>query len=160
MYDNLPSSALGTLRLFASTQTEVDRFSDQLIASVKEEGANPIEILVQLRAFEKVTGRVIKEIMDNAITEIDKNNGAMTFAGNNLQRTEAGVSYDFKHSGDSVWEARKAIFDAAQSQLKEREEFLKSLKEPIRILVEETGELQLVRPPLRTSKTIVKVEIK
>lgn len=160
MYDNLPATALGALRLLASTQTQIDVFSDQLIAAVKEEGANPLEILVQLRAMEKVSARVIKEIMDNAVTMIDRSNGKYELSGNLIERAEAGTRYDFTVCGDYIWEQRKSISDAAQTQLKEREDFLKSLKEPIQILVEETGELQLVRPPLRTSKTIVKVEIK
>lgn len=158
--DQLPSSALGALKLLASTQTQVDIFSDQLIAAVKEEGANPLEILVQLRAMEKVSARVIKEIMENAVTLIDRYNGKFELAGNLIERAETGTKYNFEVCNDSVWEQRKSISESAQRQLKEREDFLKSLKEPIQILVEETGELATVRPPLRTSTTGVKVSIR
>lgn len=158
--DYLPTSALGTIKLLASTQTQVDVFSDQLINAVKYEGANPLEILIQLRAFEKVSGRVIKEIMENAVTQIDRYNGKTELFGNALERGEVGVKYDFSHCGDYIWEQRKSIAEAADRQLKEREEFLKALREPIQILVEETGELATVRPPLRTSTTSVKVTIK
>lgn len=156
----LPSTALGALKLLASTQTQVDIFSDQLIAAVKEEGANPLEILVQLRAMEKVSTRVIKEIMENAVTMIDRYNGKFELAGNLIERAETGTKYNFEHCGDYVWEQRKSIAESALRQLKEREDFLKSLKEPIQILVEETGELQTVRPPLKTSTTGVKVSIR
>lgn len=158
--DQLPSTALGALRMLASTQTQVDIFSDQLIASVKEDGANPLEIIAQLRAMEKVSARVIKEIMENAVTMIDRYNGKFELAGNLIERAEVGTKYNFEVCGDYVWEQRKSIFESAQRQLKEREEFLKSLKEPIKLVVEETGELQTVRPPLRTSSTGVKVTIR
>lgn len=158
--DQMPTTALGALKLMASTQSQVDVFSDQLINAVKYEGANPLEILIQLRAFEKVSGRVIKEIMENAVTQIDRYNGKTELLGNVLERGETGIKYNFEHCGDYVWEQRKSISEAADRQLKEREEFLKALKEPIQILVEETGELQTVRPPLRTSTTSVKVTIK
>lgn len=158
--EGLPTSALGTLKLLASTQTQIDVFSDQLINAVKYDGANPLEILIQLRAFEKMATRVIKEIMDNSVTLIDRYNGNTELFGNKLERAETGIKYDFKVCGDAVWEQRKSISESADRQLKEREDFLKALKEPIQILVEETGELATVRPPLRTSTTSVKVTIR
>lgn len=158
--NEMPSTALGALKLLASTQSQIDVFSDQLIQAVKYEGADPLEILVQLRAFEKVSGRVIKEIMENAVTQIDRYNGRTELLGNALERMETGVKYHFENCGDYVWEQRKSISEAADLQLKEREKFLMALREPIQILVEETGELQTVRPPQRTSSTGVKVLIR
>ena len=116
--------------MLATTQTQIDIFSDSLIASVKEDGANPLEIIAQLRAMEKVSGRVIKEIMENAVTMIDRYNGKFELAGNLIERAEFGTKYNFEVCGDYVWEQRKSIVEAAQGQLKEREDFLKSLKEP------------------------------
>ncbi len=58
--DNLPSTALGTIRLLTTTQTHVDVFSDGLIQSVKSGEANPLEVLVTLKAFEKVIERTLK----------------------------------------------------------------------------------------------------
>jgi len=158
--DNLPSTALGALKLLASTQTQVDVFSDQLIAAVKEEGANPLEILVQLRAMEKVSARVIKEIMENAVTMIDRYNGRFELSGNLIERAEVGTTYDYSKTGDIILERRVAIRDAADSLVKERESFLRSLKEKITLVDEESGEIYVVSPPIKKSKTGVKVTIR
>lgn len=161
MIDQLPNSAIGTLRLFATTQTQVDVFSDQLIESVKNGEANPIEVLVMLKAFEKVSDRVLKEIRYNAVTEANKYQGpSFEWNGNKIEKSELGVKYDYSICNDPVYNQRQQISAESDKQLKERESFLKSLKEPITIVDEGSGEIVTIRPPLKTSTTGLKVSIK
>jgi len=67
-----PSSAIGVVRLFPSTQTQIDVFSDNIIESVKKGEASPLETLVLLKALEKASDRIMKEIRDNVITAAEK----------------------------------------------------------------------------------------
>lgn len=159
--NDLPTTVIGTLRLFATTQVQVDRMSDLLIQEVKEGNANPLEVLIQLRAIEKVSGRVLKEIQENILREADKYaEKSFEFNSCKLEKAELGTKYDFTVCGDPVWEQRVSIMNAAKTLVDERQEFLKSLKEPITIVDEGSGEVATIRPPLKTSTSGVKVSIK
>lgn len=159
--NNLPSTAISTLRLFATTQSQVDVFSDQLIESVKNGEVNPIELLVVLKAFEKVSDRVLKEIKDNAITEAQKHPGtSFEWNGNKIEKSELGTTYNYSVCNDPVFNQRLQIADEATKQLKERQDFLKSLKEPLTLVDEGSGEVVKIIPPLKKSTTGLKVSIR
>src|SRR5687768_15208997 len=111
---DLPNSAIGTLRLFATTQTQVDVFSDQLIESVKNGEVNPIEILVQLKAFEKVSERVIKEIKANVMSEAGKYPGSsFEFHGNKIEKSELGTKYNYDACNDPTY--KRLLNDAIEA---------------------------------------------
>src|SRR6185503_6650341 len=156
-----PSSAIGVVRLFPSTQTQIDVFSDNIIESVKKGEASPLETLVLLKALEKASDRIMKEIRDNVITAAEKYpERTFEFAGAKLEMGEVGVKYDYSICGDPIYEQRQSIMDAAKALVDERTAFLRALKEPITIVDEGSGEIVTIRPPKKTSTTSVKVTIK
>lgn len=159
-YYNGPSSALSVVRLLASTQTQIDVFSDQLIDSVKQGEANPIEVLVQLKAMEKVIGRVLKEIQPNFVTESEKHpEKSFEFNGAKIEKAEVGTSYDFSVCRDVEFERLETDFNTAKARLDERKEFLKAIKKPLP-MVNEDGEAVTIYPPNKTSTTSLRVTIK
>jgi len=159
--NELPSTAIGTLRLFATTQTQVDVFSDQIIESVKHGEANPLEVLTMFKAFEKVSERVLNEIKPNILTEAEKHpERIFEFNGNKIEKAELGVKYNYSICNDPVYNELKMKLDEAAKLVKEREEFLKALKEPITQLNEDTGEIFKIIPPLKTSQSGVKISIR
>lgn len=159
--NEIPNTAIGVTRMLPTTQTQIDVFSDGVIQSVKEGEANPLEVLVMCKAFEKANERILKEIRDNFIIEANKYpEKSFEFNGAKLTKAEVGTKYDYTHCNDSVYNDRKKIVDEATKQLKEREEFLKSLKEPITVVDEGSGEVITIRPPLKTSTSSLTVSIK
>lgn len=156
-----PSSAMGVVRLFPSTQTQIDVFSDNIIESVKNGEASPLETLVLLKALEKASERIIKEIRENIITAAEKYpEKSFEFAGAMLEKGEVGVKYDYATCGDPVYEQRQSILDAAKTLVDERTAFLRALKQPITIIDEGSGEVITIRPPEKKSTTSVKVTIR
>lgn len=161
MMNEQPTSALSALRSLATTQVQVDVMSDQIIESVKSGEANPLEILIMLRAFEKVSKRVLSEISDNILSESDKYpEKTWDYYGNKLTKSEVGVQYDYSVCGDPVHDQRESILNAAKTLLDERKEFLKALKEPVTIVDEGSGEAITIRPPAKKSTSTVTVSIK
>lgn len=161
MMNEQPTSALSALRSLATTQVQVDVMSDQIIESVKSGEANPLEILIMLRAFEKVSKRVLSEISDNILSESDKYpEKTWDYHGNKLTKSEVGVQYDYSVCGDPVHDQRESILNAAKTLLDERKEFLKALKEPVTIVDEGSGEVITIRPPAKKSTSTVTVSIK
>ena len=161
MENNLPSTPAGVLNLLANTQTQIDVMSDGIIESVKNGEINPLDVLITIKAFEKVGERVLKEIKENYLTEAARHpEKRFEYHGNILEVGEVGTKYDYATCGDSEWERLSTDAETAKSLLSARESFLKTLKKPTEILNKITGELVYINPPLKTSQTQIKVSIK
>lgn len=154
---------MGALRSLATTSTQVDVFSDQLIQSVKSGEVSPLEVLIQLRAFEKVSERVLKEIRDNILTAAEKYEGSsFEMFGAKLDKSEAGTKYDYAATGDPIWEQLDAAANTAIERRKEREAFLRTIKagDIVKAVDPESGEEVTLKPAPKTSTSIVKVSIR
>jgi hypothetical protein len=157
----LPDNALGALRLMPSKASEVANFSMQIVKAVQNGDANPLEVLVMLRSLEAVSELVREYIEDNINAEADRyNEKIIERYGAKIEKAELGVRYNYAKSGDIEYERLKTDADTAKSRLNEREAFLKALKEPLTLVNEDTGEIYKVCPPLKTSKTGVRVYLR
>ena len=155
---DLPETAMGALRLMPNKTTEIAIFVKQIISAVKSGDANPLEVLVMLRSLELVSELVREEIEDNILTEAEKHSEKKFNAfGAIIEKSEVAVKYDYASSGLSDWEQWDVVVRNATENRKEKEAFLRALKEPYTRLNEETGELETIRPPLKKSKSGVKV---
>lgn len=159
--NELPTSALGTLKLMPSNLQQVAKFSKQLIQSVMDGETNPLELLVLLRALEKTSETVIDCIRENINSEAAKfSEREIEMFGARLEKSEVGTKYDYASTGDVVWETRDSSVKAAESLRKEREAFLRTLRQPMTVVDESTGEVTQIKPPLKRSTTFVKVSLK
>jgi hypothetical protein len=160
-HSDLPTHPNGVLELLASTSTQIDVFSDQVIQSVKEGEQSPLKVLIQLKAFERCSERIQKEIKENYMTEADKYPGnEFEFLGNKVQKVDTYTKYDYSACGDPVYNQRLKLFEEAQKQLKERETFLKAVKADFSLLDEGTGEVVVIHPPKVNRSAGLKVFIK
>ncbi len=152
---------MGLLRLGASTSVQVDVFSDGIIQAVKEGEISAIEVLIQLKAFEKASGRILKEIQEHFVREAEKNpENSFTFNGNKIEKCEVGTRYDFTKCNDRDWERCATDEQTAGECRKARETFLKALQKPMEVLDKDSGEVVTIRPPVKTSTTSLKVTIR
>lgn len=159
--EQLPQNPTELLTLMASTSTQIDVFSDGVIESVQRGEINPLTVLIQLRAMQKATDRILKEIQPNLMSEADKYpEREFEFMGNKISKTEHGTKYDYSNCGDPVYQQRLKIAQEADAQLKERENFLKAVKAPFSLLDEGTGEVSVISPPTKKSTSGLNVSIK
>lgn len=156
--DQLPSTAMGTLRLMPNKTAEVAQFSRQLIDSVKSGDTNPLELLVMLRALESVSEYVREEIHDNVLTAADKYSERVIEAfGARIEKRDTNVRYNYATAKDIEWERLDSEIKGLELRRKQREEFLRALREPMTLLDESTGEVTEIKPPQKTSKPGVAV---
>lgn len=156
-----PQNPCELLTMMASTSTQIDVFSDGVIESVQRGEINPLTVLIQLRAMEKASGRILKEIAPNLLKESDMYPGTeFEFDGNKITKTEHGTKYDYSYCGDPVYEFRKQSFDSAKESMNEREAFLKALKSPITMVDELSGEIVTIKPPTNKSTSGLNVSIR
>lgn len=159
--NELPQTATEYLTLAPNTQTSIDLFSDSVIQAVQAGEVNPLTVLIQLRAMEKASGRILKEIHENVMREADKYpTNEFEYAGNKLTKSEHGTRYDFSKCDDPTWARCYKIAQEATEQLKERETFLKAVKAPFSLLDEGTGEVVEIHPPTKKSTSGLNVSIK
>jgi hypothetical protein len=156
--NQLPDTAASALSLMPSTASEVARFSKQLIESVKSGNSNPLELVVQLHALTKVYELVREEIEENILKEAEKYpEKVIERYGARIEKAEVAVKYDYSTSRDPVWESLASEAMMYNERKKERETFLKALTEPFTMLNKDTGELDEIRPPVKTSKSGIKI---
>lgn len=144
----------------ASTSVQIDVFSDGIIQAVKEGEISSIEVLVHLKAFEKASGRILKEIQEHFVREAEKHPGnEFTFHGNTIQKREVGVKYDYTVCADPEWEQFNAAVEQAVTRRQEREALLKALTKPTNIITDD-GEGITIYPPKKSGTQSLIVTIK
>ena len=77
----------------------------------------------------------------------------MTFKGATFDVKEAGIKYDFSKCEDVIWNDIDKKMQMLTERKKEREAFLKSLKERFTYVDESTGEIITLYPPQKKSTT-------
>jgi hypothetical protein len=156
--NQIPETATGALAQMPSTATEVAKFSKLLIQAVKSGDVNPLQLIVQLHALTKVYEEVREEIEANVLREAEKfPERIIERYGARIEKAEVGVSYNYLKCGDPTFERLEVDFETAKRKLDERKEFLRSLKEPLTELNEQTGELSKITPPVKRSKAGFKI---
>jgi hypothetical protein len=156
--NQLSETATGALAQMPSTATEVAKFSKLLIQSVKSGDVNPLQLIVQLHALTKVYEEVREEIEENVLKEAEKfPEKVIERFGARIEKSEVGTRYNYCASKDIEWERLDSEFKTIERKRKEREEFLRALREPMTAVNEETGEVYKIMPPFKTSKSGFKI---
>ena len=150
---------MGVIRLLPSKSSEIAVFAHQLIRSVKEGNTNPLELHVALKALELLSKEVREQIEENTLIEASKYAEKKFDAyGAIVERGEVGTTYNYETSGDSEWEWLDSQVKTFTERKKERETFLRAIKEPMQI-VNADGVSETVKPPVKRSKEGIKVYI-
>lgn len=159
--NTLPETPLQLLTLMANTSVQIDVFSDGIIQAVQGGEINPLAVLVQLRAMQQASERILKEIDKNIMSEADKYPGStFEFMGNKITKAEHGTKYDYSGCGDAKLNDLMNVMGVIEKSIKARQERLKAQTEPENILDEITGEVVLITPPLKRSKSGLNVSIR
>ncbi len=95
----------------------------------------------------------------NRIPEAERKAG-FSHLGATFKSMEAGHKYDYSGTNDPIWAELKKDVDRANLALKQREEFLRTLKKSENFVDESSGEEVTVYPPVHTSTTTISCSIK
>jgi hypothetical protein len=158
---NLPETPVQLLTLMANTSTQINFFSDGVIEAVQGGEISALAVLVQLRAMAQASERILKEIDKNIMSEADKYPGStFEFAGNKITKAEHGVKYDYSVCGDPVLNDLLEASKVLAEKVKARQERLKAQTGPENILDEVSGEVFIITPPIKRSKSGLNVSIR
>ena len=128
------------------------------IATAVESGEiNALEAITTLKWYESVITQARKEIMEQALKERAKyGKGECAVLGFKITEMEAGTSYEYSGCGDVIWDDLNNQMTVLKEKMKDRESFLKAIKEPTDLIDRATGETFLVVPPVKRSTTVLK----
>jgi hypothetical protein len=159
--NTLPETPVQLLTLMANTSTQIDVFSDGIIEAVKGGEINPLTVLVQLRAMQQASERILKEIDQNIMSEAGKYPGStFEYMGNKITKAEHGTKYDYSVCNDPIMDNLIEEAKILNEKIKVRHERLKAQTTPESILDPESGEVVVISPPTKKSKSGLNVQIR
>jgi hypothetical protein len=153
-------TTINTLSILPSTKDEIQNFSIKIISELESGMIKPLDLLKQIKCFEKVIEQTKDTLLKMAREEAEKY-GAKSFEykGVKIELAEVGTKYDYSQCNDFVLAKVSEDLSKLNESKKQRETFLKSLKEPINLVDEESGDVIQVLPPIKSSTSSLKVTI-
>lgn len=136
------------------TKTQSKEHSIALLQMLDEGHLGPLQLAVQIKYMEDVFLYIKEELRQRVIAEKDKyGKDEMTYKGVLFEVKESGVKYDYSKCEDFIWNEINEQIHTLTEQRKEREAFLKTLKERFTYIDQSTGEIITLYPPQRKSTT-------
>lgn len=127
---------------------------------VKSGNYNALDVATKIKWMIATLEQAGKLIAPDCVDEIEKNNGKATVNGAEVIKKEVGTKYFYDACNDSTWNELNQIETDAKEKKSERETFLKTLKIPLTIADDETGEMMTLNPPRKISSTSIAVTFK
>lgn len=145
------------------TKDDQKLFAEKLSKQVLNGDIYAIDFFVKIKSLIETLNLVIKnqDVLDCVIGEIESYGKEIpSYNGATLSLFESGVKYDYSNCGDTKYNSLIEQKKEIDAKIKERESFLKTIKEKITIVDEETGEIVTVHAPSKSSTTTVKTTYK
>jgi hypothetical protein len=133
---------------------EILDFQDEIAESVENGFEDPLNLFIRLKALSNAIDGAMSKIQSAALEEAQKH-GQKSFGYLNakIEIREMGTKWFFDKTGDPIIYRIEATKKEISEKEKDRQAFLKTLKEKTTFLDEETGEVFEVYPARKESKT-------
>jgi hypothetical protein len=141
------------------TGDQILEFQNEILDSVTNGFEDPLFLLVKLKAFTKAMDGAIDSIQEFALSEAQKHGKSFAIYGAKVEVKEMGTKWFFDKTGDPIIARIADQKDQIGKAEKDRQAFLKTLKEKTSFLDEESGEVFTVYPARKESKTGIAISI-
>ena len=148
--------AIQTITILPSTKTELATYMQSVKESILNGYVSAEKSAIQLKSMENIIDGLKKDpdIKAYFLDEFAKN-GAKTFEQGAKFSLSNRKTWDFSECNDSKYNDLNIQLEAIKLQIKEREEFLKVLKEPMAEL--QGGEI--INPPTWSQIEVVSITL-
>jgi hypothetical protein len=153
-------TAISTLSQLPETKQQIETFAYSLEQGLINGQIIASDLLRFQKAMEKVFEKIKPTLIENALNEISNFEKNPVIKGSEFSIVEAGVKYDYSECNDIEYNTLTTQIEALKSTLKDRETFLKSIKQPMQMIDENSGEVFTIYPPKKSSTTTLKVTFK
>lgn len=144
-------TALKKIDEYPLTRSKQQEWAAGIMQPLLDGEVDPIEFITKIKGLQSALAEVEKNkaVKDLVIREIGKHGKSASWNGATITLREAGVKYDYSVCNDPVYHKLMQQKEELDKQLKEREQFLKSVPQGTTILDEETGEVYQLAPAVR-----------
>lgn len=153
--------AISQITVFNTSKAGIEKYVKQCIQGVEGGILPPLHMAIYLKTMEKIIEGIQNGIKESALAEAEKYEKNFEFHGAKIEVAELGTKYDYANCGDSVWANLDGQIKKLSEEKKQRETFLKTLKEPVAMANKASGgEIININPPIKSSTTGIKITIK
>jgi hypothetical protein len=128
--------------------------ANQLAEQIIDEG-DILKAMIDIKKLSEYIKVIKDKLSDEAVMEAGKHTGNKNLEflfSNALLRVQSRGRYDYSTCGDKIW-------DRLSKELKDRQEFLKGIKEEISVNDTGTGEVFSIMPPVKSGKDGLNVKL-
>jgi len=161
--ENAESSSIDHLAsTFAPDRVNIAKAIASLKSSLDEGEIHPLSLAVRIKWVEEWAAEAKEVSRPHILTAVGQYAKGEEIAkyGSRIEPMEAGAKYNYSNCVDPIWDALNQKMDQIKSEMKNREMFLKAIKEITTIIDDETGEIYTIFPPTKTSTSTYKVTLK
>ena len=145
----------------ANRKEQIELAASELTAKIDSGEVNPLQVLANIKSYEKVFEKVKEAVITASLKEADKfADKEISEYGVKFEKMEAGVSYDYKQCGHTPYNELCNQIESLTVQKKEYEKLLQAVKQMTPMVDTVSGEMMDIYPPLKKSTTTIKVTIK
>jgi len=146
----MPGAPLTKKDIIKTAQAE----ADEVIARAD---TDLLRLVVAAARVAEYVSAFTSRLRPGALVDLYRGEVPRSVNGAKLEAREVGTVYDY--TGDPVWVQLNGEIKGLQSKLKEREAFLKTLKEPLTTVDHDTGEAITITPPVKRSTTALVITL-
>ena len=155
------NDAFALIKTLPNRKVEVESFVSKLVWELNSGDVDPLEMKTMFKAITEVIDKVKPTLDEKALAQAEKY-GTKSFKeyGCEITIKELGTKWDYSGTNDSVLGGLHADLLILQNKIKERETFLKAIKEPMSVASEATdGEQITIYPPVKKSTTGLAIQL-
>ena len=141
-------SATSSIRLLPSNEDQVKAFVDIVRREVEAKEVSALDLTIQIKYIEMAMSGIKREIRQASLDEYKKTPNPNNYNGHKIVPAEFGTRYDYSND---------PIYNELSNKIKEREKFLRTIKEPITQVDPDTGEVITVMPAIKNSTKGLKI---
>jgi hypothetical protein len=130
--------------------------------AVMDEGEDALPLYIAMKGLSAALDKAMEMVGEKALKEAEELSGrtkTTEYKGCKIQVKEVGAKWHFDKTNDAVLFSLQSEAEQAKAKEKDRQDFLKALKEPMDFVDANTGEVVKIFPPYKTSKTGIAVSL-
>lgn len=144
------SVSIDIASLLTMDKADISELISDKIEAISDGWIDPVDLFIYSKKLEYLTKTLVDAVKD----KVDPSIFGKDYVKYGVELSEGmtGVKYDYENCGDLeyidiAWESKRI-----EGMLKDRQDFLKSLKHPIEVVNKETSETYTINPPTKTGK--------
>ncbi len=157
---NTPDTAISVLELFSTTKEGIISFSSKVINDVEDGKVSALRVKLLSKVLKDVAEKIDEGTREKQAKEaLQYGDKPFGYFGSEMHFTATKTEYNYSNCNDPIYKELEHQMKEPDEKLKERQKFLKAIKDS-QTIVTGDGEVVTVYPPIKRQWDGVKTTIK